>query len=186
MSLTRKLLKELELTDAAIERVIAAHTSTVETLKQERDNALAAAEESARQALDVSHEETAAVQAEFDAYRAQVEAARLQEARRAALSEALEKHGANPAAIPLMLDAITLPEEAWQGDALINADAAIHGIQAQYGPLFARRTPMPVTKVEPPVTSGGALTHADVMRMSADDINRNWSAVRTALTHSKY
>ena len=43
MSLTRKLLKELELTDAAIERIIAAHVDTVDALRQERDEARAAA-----------------------------------------------------------------------------------------------------------------------------------------------
>ncbi len=186
MSLTRRLLKELELTDAAIERVIAAHTATVEALKQERDAALSDAEESARKELDAARQEAAATLAELTAYRAQVEAARMHEARRAALSEALEKHGVNPAALPLMLDAVSIPEEEWDGDALLHADAVVHALQEKYGPLFARRTPLPVQKVEPPVASGGALTHQDVMRMSPEDINRNWSAVQTALTHCKH
>ena len=181
MSLTRKLLKELELTDAAIERVISAHTATVDALKQERETALAEADASARQALDAARQEAASTMAELTAYRAQVEADRHHKARRTALSEALEKQGANPQAIPLMLDAITLPEEAWQDDTLVDARAALHPFQEKYGPLFARRTPLPVTKVLPPVPVSGALTPADVKRMSADDINRNWSAVRTAL-----
>ena len=181
MSLTRKLLKELELTDAAIERVISAHTATVDALKQERETALAEADASARQELDAVRQEAASTMAELTAYRAQVEADRYHEARRTALSEALEKQGANPQAIPLMLDAITLPEEAWQGDTLVDPRAAVHPYQEKYGPLFARRTAIPVTKVLPPVHASGALTPADVKRMSADDINRNWSAVRTAL-----
>ena len=41
MSLTRKLLKELELNETAIERIIAAHAGTVDALKQERDSAVA-------------------------------------------------------------------------------------------------------------------------------------------------
>ena len=44
MSLTRKLLKEMELTDDAIERIIAAHVDTVDALRQERDAALASSE----------------------------------------------------------------------------------------------------------------------------------------------
>ena len=40
MSLTRKLLKELELNEDAVERIIAAHVETVDALRQERDAAL--------------------------------------------------------------------------------------------------------------------------------------------------
>ena len=185
MSLTRKLLKELELTDAAIERVISAHTATVDALKQEHKAALAEAESASAQQLDAARRETVAAQEELEAHRAQVEAERHREARRTALSEALETRGANPAAIPLMLDAVTLPEEAWNGDVLTDADAALQPIMAQYGALFARRTPMPVMKVQPPVLSGGGITRADVSRMSQEDINRNWSAVRTALQNNR-
>ena len=184
MSLTRRLLKELELTDAAIERVIAAHTATVEALRQEKDAALTQAEESARQEKDTARREAASALAELTAYRAQVEAARHHKARRSALSEALEKHGANPAAVPLMLDAISLPEDSWQGDALADPDATVHAIREKYGSLFASRTPLPVRKVEPPVKTGGALTHQDVMRMSQEDIIHNWSSVKTALARN--
>ena len=185
MSLTRKLLKELELTDAAIERIIAAHTATVEALRQEHKAALAQAEAAAAQQLDAARQEAATAQAELDAYRARTEADRHHEARRTALCEALEKAGANPAAIPLMLDALTLPEESWNGDALIDADAALQPLRSQYGALFARRTPLPVRKVQPPAASGGGITRADVIRMSQEDINRHWSAVRTALQKNR-
>lgn len=192
MSLTRKLLKDLELSDAAIECVIAAHTTTVEALKQERDLARArideceaAQEELAqlRPQVEEAQQALAALQEEYDAYRAQQEATLHRDARRAALTEALVKQGANPSAVPLMLDAIPLPDDAWDGDALIDPEAALLPFQEKYAPLFARRSPIPVTKVEPPVHASGSLTHADVMRMSADDINRNWSAVRSALNN---
>ena len=193
MSLTRKLLKELELSDAAIERVITAHTTTVEALKQERDQARAriSEDENARQELadlraqlEEARQNTAALEMELAAYRAMVEQETHRNARRAALTEALEEHGANPSAIPLMLDAIPLPDDAWDGDALIDQDETMLLFQQKYAPLFAKRSPIPVTRVQPPVTGAGALTPADVMRMSADDINRNWSAVRSALqTH---
>ena len=166
MSLTRKLLKELELNENAIERIIAAHVETVDALKQERD---------AREG------ENAAIQAEYAAYRAQVEDEHRSAARREALTRALTAQGANPQALPLMLDAICLPEEAWQGDALADADAALQPWRAKYAPLFTVKSPIPVRKVRPPVAGGGLLTSADVKRMSAGDINRHWSAVKTAL-----
>ena len=194
MSLTRKLLKELELNDAAIERVIVAHTTTVESLKQERDQARARIDEceaaqqelaALRPQLEEAQANSHIAQAQLVAYRTQVEVEKHHTARRAALSEALEKHGANPSAIPLMLDAIPLPADAWDGDALVDPDATLLPFQQKYGALFAKRTAIPVTKVQPPIAGAGALTPADVMRMSADDINRNWSAVRSALQNNR-
>ena len=172
MSLTRKLLKELELNDAAIERIIAAHVETVDALRQERDAAQAQ--------RDAQQGETAALQAEYTAYRGQVEEAQRLSARREALAQALTAQGANPNALPLLLDAIALPEEAWQDNKLADA-AALQPWRAKYGALFTVKKPVPVTKVRPPLQGGGLLTHADVKRMSANDINRNWSAVRSAL-----
>ena len=67
MSLTRQLLKDLQLGDEAIEQVIAAHIETVNALKAERD-ASSAELEALRAAADQS---AAEVQAAFDAYRTQ-------------------------------------------------------------------------------------------------------------------
>ena len=166
MSLTRKLLKELELNENAIERIIAAHAETVDALKQERD---------------AQQGQAATLRTEYAAYRTQVEEERRTAARREALTRALTAQGANPNALPLLLDAIVLPEEAWQEDALRDAAASLQPWRAKYGALFAARSPIPVTRVCPPVHGGGALTSADVKRMSAEDINRHWSAVKTAL-----
>ena len=175
MSLTRKLLKELELNDSAIERIIAAHVETVDALRQERDAAQAQ--------RDAQQGEPAAIQAEYTAYRGQVEEAQRFPARREALTQALTAQGANPQALPLLLDAIHLPEKAWQDNKLTDAAASLQPWRAKYSALFTVKNPVPVTKVRPPVQGGGLLTHADVKRMSASDINRNWSAVRNALNN---
>ena len=176
MSLTRKLLKELELDNSAIERIIAAHAETVDALKQE-------ASASAAQ-LSALQERAAAAQAEHDAYRSQVEAESRSAARRQALSAALTEAGANPQALPLLMDAVKLPEEAWQDNSLSNPAEALSPWRTKYAALFQVKTPLPVTIIQPPVHSGGLLTHADVKRMSAEDINRHWSAVKTALQRS--
>lgn len=190
MSLTRKLLKELELPDTAIERIITAHVETVDALRQERDSALTRAEqveatleerEELRTLSETRAQEAASARKELAAFRAQVEAEKHSAARRSALSDALTAQGANPQALPLLLDAIALPEEAWDGDALADASAALQPWRAKYGALFAAKSPVPVTRVRPPVNSGGLLTPSDVKRMSASDINRNWNAVRSAL-----
>lgn len=193
MSLTRKLLKELELNDAAIERIISAHVETVDALRQERDSALARAaqiestleeRDELRSQLDARTQEAFSAREELTAYRAQVEDERHHQARRVALTQALTEQGANPQAIPLLLDAIALHEEDWAEDTLCDAAAALQPWRAKYSALFAAKSPMTITRVSPPVSSGGVLTHADVKRMSANDINRNWSAVKTALQNN--
>lgn len=173
MSLTRKLLKEMELSSSVIERIISAHAETVDALKQE------AAAASAQ--LASAQERAAALQADYDAYRSHAENEQRLAARQQALSAALTQAGANPQALPLLLDAITLPEEAWQDNALSNPAEALYPWRTKYAALFQVKSPLPVTRVQPPVPTGGLLTHADVKRMSADDINRHWSAVKTAL-----
>ena len=175
MSLTRKLLKELELNEDAVERIIAAHVETVDALRQERDAALSQ--------RDAQQAETASAREALSAFQAATEQQQRSAARRAALAEALAEHGANPQATPLLLDAINLPEESWDGAKLLDAAATMQSCRAKYPGLFASRSSIPITRVAPPLFGGGALTHADVKRMSASDINRNWSAVKTALNN---
>lgn len=190
MSLTRKLLKELELNDTAIERVIAAHVETVNSLREERDAARAEKEqfdavqrerEEYRTLAQTHAEEAAQAREALESYQAQAREERRRTARRSALTEALTAQGANAQTIPLLLDAIVLPEDAWDGDALKDAADALQPIRAKYGAVFAVKSPIPVTRVSPPVNPGGALTRADVQRMSPADINRSWSAVQKAL-----
>ena len=88
MSLTRRLLKELELNEDAVERIIAAHVETVDALRQERDAALTAGE--------AQLAETAAAREELSACRAQYDRERHAQARRAALAEALREINALP------------------------------------------------------------------------------------------
>ena len=191
MSLTRKLLKELELTDSAIERIIAAHVETVDTLRQERDAALSAAadrdeifreREELRTQSEAHLSDLLRVQTEYTAYRAQVDEAQHRETRRAALADALARAGANADAIPLMVDALPLGRDDWNSNALADEGSVIARAQAQYAPLFARHQKLPTRRVAPPGDAGGALSHEDLKRMSATDINRNWTAVRQALS----
>lgn len=89
MSLTRSLLKELQISPDAAERIIAAHAESIDALRQERDAARgeAAQLESIRAALaemtqardeacharDSAREELSALGGQFDSYRQQVE-----------------------------------------------------------------------------------------------------------------
>ena len=186
MSLTRSLLKELQISPDAAERIIAAHAESIDALRQERDTArgeaaqlesiraqlaeMTQARDEACQARDSAREELSALCGQFDDYRQAVETEKHHQARHANLRNALQSAGANPHALDLLLLAIHPDESAFDGD------------KAQYGAFFAQPTRLPTDFVSPPVTAAPPLTKEDVRRMSQEDINRNWSSVCSVLS----
>ena len=193
MALTRKLLRELQLEENHIERIIAAHVETVDALRQERDaaSAQAARMDSVAQERDALREqvadltarrdEAARIQADFDAYRAQVERDRLAGERNAALRAALLDAGANPQAVDLLSGAVTAPEACWEGGRLRDAASVVAPVKERYAALFARPVAVPTPRIAPPGDSAGVLTRADIGRMSEQEILANWGAVQSAL-----
>ena len=109
MSLTRSLLKELQISPDAAERIIAAHAESIDALRQERDAArgeaaqlesiraalaeMTQARDEACQARDSAREELSALGGQFDSYRQQVETEKHQQARHANLRAALQAPG---------------------------------------------------------------------------------------------
>ena len=193
MSLTRKLLRELRLDDDAVERVIAAHIETVDAIRAERDEAQSAAtrltqaaaecDDLRRQVADLAaaRDDAARIQADFDAYRAQVDADRLAASRQAILRSTLLDAGANPQAVDLLASAANAPDAAWNGDALLHPDDVIAPLRDRYATLFARPVALPTPLIAPPAASAGPLTRDDVGRMSEQEILANWGAVQSAL-----
>ena len=194
MSLTRKQLKDLQLDEATIEEIIAAHVSTIDGLRNERDAALAATaqvEELTRErdelrarvdGLTAALQEQSEAQAAFEEYLTQETEQRMREAKEAALRAALEEEGCNRYAVELILRQIDLDKAVLSDGSVINAGDLIAPLKEKYAPFFAKPTRIPTPAVEPPVSSEGALDISDVSRMSVEEINRSWSAVRSALS----
>lgn len=189
MTLTRKLLRELELNDEAIEHILAAHTEAVDALCSERDEARqaaaaleqAAAERDALRETAANHQQEAErLRSEFDLYRRQVDEERTAQGRKSAIREALRKAGANELALPLLAQAVSTTEADWDGAELRMGADVISPVVRQYGAFFAQPIPLPTDRCSPPL-DGSALTREDVRGMSAEEINRNWSQVRSAL-----
>ena len=141
MSLTRSLLKELQISPDAAERIIAAHAESIDALRQERDAArgeatqlesiraalaeMTQARAEACQARDSAREELSALGGQFDSYRQQVETEKHQQARHANLRAALQSAGANPHALDLLLLALHPDESAFDGDEITDPDAPL-------------------------------------------------------------
>lgn len=188
MALTRRQLKEIGLPEETIDRIIAAHAESIAGLKAERDawreaaapNAALAEERDAlkaqNEALTGWQEKAEALQAELDGRRAQELAKAQRQAGEAALAEALAGCGANPKAIGLLMQAAD--PEALTADAAGAATLA-EQIKAQYAAFFAAPERIPTGRVTPPV--GGGAGMQDIERMSIEEINDNWSAVKSVL-----
>ncbi|MBQ7850197.1 MAG: hypothetical protein IJ343_10775 [Clostridia bacterium] len=191
MALTRRLLKELELNDETIGRIIAAHAETVDALRAELDAARtaaasndgAAAERDALREAAANHQQEAErLRSEYEAYRQSVAAERTQQTRQAFLRAALSRAGANEQALSLLARAIETTDDDWDGDALRDERTVLSPIREQYAAFFSAPRPLPTDRVSPPL-NGHILTREDVRRMSAEEINRNWSQVCSALHH---
>ena len=98
MALTRKLLKNLGLTDEVIDSIIEAHTESTDALKKQRDDALAEAakvDELTKQLEEANDKlahagDAAKVQKDFDDYKAGIEAEKRGAKTREALRDLLK------------------------------------------------------------------------------------------------
>lgn len=182
MSLTRSMLKEMALTDDQVEQIILAHLETVDALKAEitaaqEDRALLT-EQLAE--LAAQQQDAASIQAEFDRYKAQLSAEEIQRI----LRDALIKAGANEKAVMLLSREIDPEAAQIDGGKLTNAEELIAPIREKYAAFFATPVSRPVPTIQPPATLHGSLTRQDVARMTTEEINQNWDAVRSVLAHA--
>lgn len=172
MALTREQLKEMQLSDEQIEAIIKGHAETVTGLTRERDEL--------KNKLETAGD-AAAIQAAFDAYRAQAEADKLTADRLAALRGALREAGVKrDDFVDLLTRAVDLETVVLEGGRLQNAEALIGPLKASYGGCFAVAAVAGTEPVNPP-SSGPAFTREQLGAMTEQDINRHWSAVQAAL-----
>lgn len=194
MALTRKQLREMGLEDDIIESIIRAHGETVDALKQERDAARqtalkqesaarerdALAEEIAR--LNAEKQEPERIQAEFDAYRQTVESEKTHAQARQALRKALLDAGANDKAVDLLILGVPQDSLVLQEGSLQNAEELVSSLRGTYDAFFARPVRAGTPVLNPPASQQPRLDREAISRMSPEEINRNWSAVSSALS----
>lgn len=192
MSLTRKLLKEMDLAEDQIEQIILAHADTISALKAEIAQAKAdcdsANEEKAlllEKLSELSHwqEEAQRVQSAFDAYKEQAAQAQSDAEKQQLIRQALIDAGANEKALDLLSRLIDPAALDIQEGKLANAQALVDPIRETYGAFFAQPVLIPTPTIQPPASSHGALRVEDIARMSSQEINANWAAVRSVLAH---
>lgn len=169
MALTRKFLKALGIEEDKIDEIISAHGDTVAALKEEIEQAKQGADGLAAvtkerdelkkrmEALEKASGDAAKVQADFDAYKKQVETDRANAGKKTLIKKALEVAGANPAAIDLMLNTVALDKVEVENDVLKDAKAVIDPLKASHAGLFGTSDTIGTPTLTPP-PGGGKMT----------------------------
>lgn len=195
MALTRNFLKTMGLTDEQVNAIIEGHSDTVTALTKERDEARTAAAQVdglTRERDDYKTKlekagDAAKVQAEFDAYKQQVENEKANATKASAVRAALKAAGVNRDEFTdLLMGKVDLGKVELDGNKVKDADALISPLKGSYGGCFGEVADKGTDPANPP--SGGGkttFTAADIEKMSVDEINKNWEAISKSLPNMK-
>lgn len=170
MALTRKYLRALDIPDDKIDEIIGEHTAALENIKTERDGLKAAADDLKKAQEEVTRltgelekaqknsGDAAKVQADFDAYKSQVELDKANGAKKAALRRVFKEKGvARDEFADLLLGQVDLSKVEMDGDAIKDADKLISPLKKSYAGCFAQENTQGVPPANPP-TGGGKLS----------------------------
>ena len=194
MALTRKFLKALGIEDDKIDEIVAAHGETVTALKAEIDEAKqgasgldAVTKERDRykadlEALQKTSGDAAKVQAEYDAYKAQVKKDKTAAQKGAALDAVLKKAGVERESFRTQLG------KGWDMDTIELEDGKVKNkaelisrIKADYPDFIGKASTEGTPPAAPPAGGGKTYTREQLKGLSAEEINANWGAVSAAL-----
>lgn len=178
MALTRKFLKALGIDDEKMDEIISAHTETVEALKQQRDDAQKEAAKLTAltkerddlknqvETLTKAGGDAAKVQADFDAYKKQVES-REQEAKTVADVQDICKTAGVTRDSFLRLVSSSFDRSKIERDKdgnITNRDKLLEYVKSDFADCVASTAPAGVPPTNPPAPSGKPKTREDVYK----------------------
>lgn len=194
--LTRKFLRALGVEEEKIDEIVNAHQDTLEEIKLERDSLKDSASKLAEAQAEVTRlsgelekaqknsGDAAKVQADFDAYKQQVEAERLNQQTDGALYDLAKKAGIQRESF-LKLAVKNFDRETIKrgdGNAIANADELVEAFKAEFPDfLAAEPEPRPAPTITPPPGPAKPYTKEQIEAMTPEEINKNWDAIKGTL-----
>lgn len=124
------------------------------------------------EALEKASGDAAKVQADFDAYKKQIETDKANAGKKALVKKALEAAGANPAAIDLMLGTVDLSTVELDGEKLKDEKAVLKPIKEAHAGLFGTVQQRGTDPLAPLGGSGGAAKTKDEIMKIKDATER--------------
>lgn len=186
MALGRKFLKALGLEDTVVDTIIEAHSESIEALKKQRDEAAAkadSADELAKQLKEANARlekagDAARVQADFDAYKQQVEGEKTTQSRRAVMGEVLrDKVGVQrESARNLILSAMKLDSYEWDENGRLKDEQTVaDALKQEYAEWISTTETTGAPPVNPPKGGGGRMTREEIMKI--EDTSKRQQAI---------
>lgn len=178
MSLTRKMLKGMSLTDEQIDTIIEAHTEAVDGLKAERDRYKAEADknagaeekvagyaelEKANKALQKQYDE---LKAEYDDYKSDQTAKAEKSAKETAYKAMLKEAGIPEKRIPSIMRVTSMADIKLDKDGkLKDYDKLVDGVKDEWSDFIATEVVKGAETTQPPTKGGGKMTKDDILKI---------------------
>ncbi|MCD7805244.1 MAG: hypothetical protein LUH03_08910 [Oscillospiraceae bacterium] len=193
MALTRKMLREMGITDENADAIFKAHWETVEALKGykaevERLTGLTGELDNARSSLDDYREKYEALEKEYQAFREELSKEKAVQAKKQAVTEMLrELHIPEECVNPILhvtdFDRIELDESG----EIIDEEAVKDSILRLWSGFIPKRYLLGAETATPPRNSSDkGYSRDDIRRMSPREINENYPAIKQSLRVNDY
>lgn len=192
MSLTRKMLKEMGISEENIENIISAHSETVEALKQYKEDSLkleaALSEIEALKAAEGEgwKDKYAVLEKEFEDYKEATLKENTLDRKKTVLRGLLKECGVAPECIsPIIkvsdLEALVLDQDG----CAVEPEEVKSEIARRWQAFIPKTVTVGATVAAPPKAEGvKVFTRADIKKMSPEEINRNYPKIMEDLKAS--
>lgn len=175
MSITRKMLKGMSLTDEQIDTIIEAHSETVDALKDERDKFKADAEKlaSVQKELDALkstggdyEKKYADLKKEYDEYKAGQDAIAEKTAKETAYKEMLKSAGVSEKRIASIMRVTNLADIKLDKDGkLKDHDKLVEAVKSEWSDFIDTKVEKGADTKNPPDNSGGKMTKDQILQI---------------------
>ncbi len=186
MALTRKMLKEMGISDENIEKIILAHSETVEALKRFKSDS-----ERFEQELNAAREELSMdyrsrydkLKEQFDSYKTEVEANSLRRKKEDAYKRLLAACGVLESCVNSIVrvtdfDSMQLDENG----EIANSETVSDRVASEWSAFIPKTSTIGAKTATPPSTlSDRVFTRDDIRKMSLREINENYAAIKKSL-----
>lgn len=197
MALTRRMLKAMGISDEQVDEIIAAHSETVDALKEQRDQYKADAEKlpEIQKQLDKANSDLEAkgndaykvkyeaLKEEYEGYKREQTEKETRSAKERAYRELLKAAGITEKRIDSVirvsdLDGVELDDKGGIKD----ADKLTESIKTEWADFIPTTTTQGAQTATPPTTTPQkSYTSSDIKKMSIEDINKNWDSIKASL-----
>ena len=176
MSITRKMLKGMSLTEEQIDTIIEAHTETVESLKEERDKFRKDAEKlpSLQKELEEFKEKSGDgyeqkyndLKKEFEDYKSEQSAIAEKAAKEAAYKEMLREAGVSDKRIASVMRVTNLADIKIDKDGkLKDYDKLMDNVKSEWSDFIEAKETKGADTKKPPSNNGGNMTKEDILKI---------------------